>query len=53
MDTYLLVKTPFKNISKTQREDSFYVLKFSKKLVLRYGCVYVILTVIGSSAAIL
>ena len=34
-----------RKILKTRGEDSFHVLKFSKKLVLRYGCVYVILTV--------
>ena len=45
MDTiYLLVKTPLK-ILKTLGGDSFCVLKFSQKLVLRYGRVYVILTV--------
>ena len=33
--------------------DSDKLLKFSKKLVLRYGPVYVIITLIGSSTAIL
>ena len=39
------MKTPFKNIENPRRRSSFCVLKCSKKLVLRYGRVFVILTV--------
>ena len=47
MDTYLHARAsenPIQKILKTLGEDSFCVSKFSKKLVLRYGCFRSIIT---------